>query len=88
MMAVEGVSEVASVGGFVREYQIDVDPDALRANGVTLAQVFQAVRLSNVDVGARTIEINRAEYIIRGLGFLKSILLHPSHGHAGLAKRR
>ena len=73
LMAVEGVSEVASIGGYVREYQIDVDPDALRANGVTLAQVFQAVRLSNVDVGARTIEINRAEYVIRGLGFLKSI---------------
>ncbi len=70
---VEGVSEVASVGGFVREYQIDVDPDAMRAHGVTLEQVFRAVRMSNVDVGARTIEINRVEYIIRGVGFLESL---------------
>ncbi len=66
-----GVSEVASIGGFVQEYQIDVDPDAMRANGISLAQVFQAVRMSNVDVGARTIELNRAEYVIRGLGFFK-----------------
>ncbi len=72
LMSAQGVSEVASVGGFVREYQIDVDPDAMSAYGVTLEQVFQAVRQSNIDVGARTIEINRAEYMIRGLGFLKS----------------
>jgi Cu(I)/Ag(I) efflux system membrane protein CusA/SilA len=71
--AVEGVSEVASVGGFVREYQIDVDPDAMRAYGVSLEQVFSAVRMSNVDVGARTIEVNRVEYVIRGIGFLKSL---------------
>jgi len=73
LMAVDGVSEVASVGGFVREYQIDVDPDAMRAHGVRLDEVFQAVRMSNVDVGARTIEVNRAEYVIRGLGFLQSV---------------
>jgi Cu(I)/Ag(I) efflux system membrane protein CusA/SilA len=73
LQGVEGVSEVASVGGFVREYQIDVDPDAMRAYGVSLEQVFSAVRMSNVDVGARTIEVNRAEYVIRGLGFLKSV---------------
>ena len=73
LMSVEGVSEVASIGGFVREYQIDVDPDAMRAHGVTLEQVFQSVRMSNVDVGARTIEVNRVEYVIRGLGFIKSI---------------
>jgi Cu(I)/Ag(I) efflux system membrane protein CusA/SilA len=73
LMTVKGVSEVASVGGFVREYQIDVDPDAMRAHGVTLEQVFQAVRMSNVDVGARTIEVNRVEYVIRGLGFIKSV---------------
>ena len=72
LMSAEGVSEVASVGGFVREYQIDVDPDAMSAYGVSLDQVFSAVRQSNIDVGARTIEINRAEYMIRGLGFLKS----------------
>lgn len=69
----EGVTEVASIGGFVPEYQIDVDPDAMRAAGVTLEQVFDAVRASNLDVGARTIEINRVEYVIRGLGFIQSI---------------
>lgn len=68
-----GVSETASVGGFVQEYQIDVDPDALRAFNVKLDDVFNAVRMSNVDVGARTIEINRTEYVIRGLGFIKSV---------------
>jgi copper/silver efflux system protein len=73
LQGVEGVSEVASVGGFVREYQIDVDPDAMRAYGVTLREVYNAVRGANIDVGARTIEINRVEYVIRGLGFLKSI---------------
>jgi Cu(I)/Ag(I) efflux system membrane protein CusA/SilA len=66
-----GVAEVASVGGFVREYQVDVNPDALRAHGVSLEQVFNAVRMSNVDVGARTIEINKAEYVIRGLGLIE-----------------
>ena len=73
LMSAEGISEVASVGGFVQEYQVDVDPDAMRAYGVDLEQVFMAVRMSNVDVGAGTIELNRAEYVIRGLGFLKSV---------------
>lgn len=73
LSAVEGVSEVASIGGFVREYQVDVNPDAMRAAGVTLEQVIGAVRKSNLDVGARTLEINRAEYIVRGLGFLKDV---------------
>jgi len=68
-----GVSEVASIGGFVREYQIDVDPDAMRVYGVMLEDIFQAVRQSNIDVGAQTIEINRVEYLIRGIGFVKSI---------------
>ncbi len=69
----DGISEVASVGGFVREYQVDIDPDAMRAYGVTLHDVYNAVRKSNVDVGARTIEVNRVEYVIRGLGFLHSV---------------
>jgi Cu(I)/Ag(I) efflux system membrane protein CusA/SilA len=73
LMSADGVAEVASVGGFVQEYQIDVNPDAMRAYGVKLSDVFQAVRMSNVDVGARTIEINRVEYVIRGLGFIKSL---------------
>jgi copper/silver efflux system protein len=73
LLAAEGVSEVASIGGFVREYQVDVDPDALRAHGVTLQQVFDAVRKSNLDVGARVVEINRVEYLVRGLGFIDSL---------------
>ncbi|MCA9538235.1 MAG: efflux RND transporter permease subunit, partial [Myxococcales bacterium] len=73
LQAVEGVSEVASVGGFVREYQIDVDPDAMRSYGITLAQVYDAVRRANAEVGARTLEVNRVEYVLRGVGFVRSI---------------
>jgi Cu(I)/Ag(I) efflux system membrane protein CusA/SilA len=73
LLAAEGVSEVASIGGFVEEYQIDVDPDAMRAHGITLDQVFAATKMSNLDVGARTIEVSRAEYVIRGLGFIEDL---------------
>ena len=72
LQAVAGVSEVASVGGYVQEYQVDVDPEALLAYRISLEQVAKAVRESNLDVGARTLEINRAEYIVRGLGFIKN----------------
>ena len=67
------IAEVASVGGFVREYQIDVDPDAMRAHGVSLTEVFNAVQRANADVGARTIEINKVEYVIRGIGLIKTL---------------
>ncbi len=73
LMSASGVSEVASVGGFVQEYQIDVDPDAMHAHGVTLEEIFSAVKMSNLDVGARTIEINKVEYIVRGLGFIENV---------------
>ncbi|MGJ8653174.1 MAG: efflux RND transporter permease subunit [Opitutaceae bacterium] len=73
LQGVEGVAEVASIGGFVKEYQIDVDPDALRTYGIPLSDVFNAVRGSNLDVGARTIEINAVEYVIRGIGFVKNL---------------
>jgi Cu(I)/Ag(I) efflux system membrane protein CusA/SilA len=73
LLGVDGVSEVASVGGFVQEYQIDVDPAAMWAHGVELGEVFASVRMSNADVGARTIEVNRVEYVIRGVGFISSI---------------
>jgi len=73
LQSVDGVSEVASVGGFVQEYQVDVDPDALRAHQVTLAQVSNAVRQSNLDVGARTMEINSVEYVVRGIGFIEEL---------------
>ena len=73
LLAAEGISEVASIGGYVQEYQVDVDPDAMRAARVSLEDVFMAVRMSNIDVGARTIEVNKAEYIIRGLGFIEKV---------------
>ena len=71
--ATEGVSEVASIGGFVQEYQIDVNPDALKAYDIPLHRVMQAVQKSNKDVGAKTIEINKAEYLVRGLGYIKKV---------------
>ncbi|HBJ85536.1 MAG TPA: CusA/CzcA family heavy metal efflux RND transporter, partial [Verrucomicrobiales bacterium] len=70
--AVEGVSEVASVGGFVKQYQIDVHPDKLRAHRVTLFDVYEAVRKANIDVGAKVLEKNGLEFFIRGVGFIKS----------------
>ncbi|MBN1759848.1 MAG: efflux RND transporter permease subunit [Chitinispirillaceae bacterium] len=73
LMAAEGVAEVASIGGHVKEYQIDLDPDAMRATGVTLEQVVMAAKQSNLDVGARTIEINSVEYVVRGIGFVKNV---------------
>ncbi|WP_417266389.1 efflux RND transporter permease subunit [Brumimicrobium sp.] len=71
--AVEGVSEVASIGGYVQEYQIDVDPDALKTYDIPLYDVMNAVKKSNRDIGAKTIEINKAEYLVRGLGYVESI---------------
>jgi Cu(I)/Ag(I) efflux system membrane protein CusA/SilA len=73
LQGVDGVAEVASIGGFVKEYQIDVDPDAMRSYGVRLSDVIDAVRSSNIDVGARTIEVNNVEYVIRGVGFVRQI---------------
>jgi len=70
---VEGVSEVASIGGMVREYQVDVDPEALKAFGIGIHQVMQAVRNSNRDAGAKTIEVNQVEYLVRGLGYIRSV---------------
>jgi len=73
LLAVNGVSEVASVGGFVREYQIDVDPAAMRAFGVGVDEVAEAVRMANRDIGARNLEVNGVEYFVRGLGFIKTL---------------
>ena len=73
LQSVPGVSEVASIGGYVQEYQVDVDPEAMLASGVTIEQIARAVRESNLDVGARTLEINRAEYLVRGLGFIRTV---------------
>ncbi len=71
--SVEGVSEVASVGGFVKQYQIDIDPNKLLIYGVKLGDVFNAVRNSNIDVGAKVVEKGGMEFIIRGVGFIKKI---------------
>jgi Cu(I)/Ag(I) efflux system membrane protein CusA/SilA len=69
----EGVAEVASVGGFVKQYAIVVDPVRLRAQGVSLAILREAVRNSNMDVGGRTVELAEFEFVVRGRGYLKSI---------------
>ncbi|MDH3246935.1 MAG: efflux RND transporter permease subunit, partial [Saprospiraceae bacterium] len=71
--AVRGVAEVASVGGQVKEYQVDVNPDAMKAYNVMLMDVVGAVKRSNRDAGAQTVEINRAEYLVRGLGYIKRV---------------
>ncbi len=73
LAAAEGVSEVASIGGYVKEYQVDVDPDAMKASNVDLDQVMKAIKESNIDVGAKTIEMNGAEYFVRGLGYVKDV---------------
>ncbi len=73
LTSVKGVSEVASIGGFVKEYQIDVEPEAMKTYGIDIGQVINAVKNSNLDVGARTLEFNRAEYLIRSLGYIKSV---------------
>ncbi len=73
LQSVEGVAEVAAAGGMVREYQIDIDPDKLRHYNVSIEQVYKAVSESNQDVGARTVEINRMEYVIRGKGYVRNI---------------
>lgn len=72
LASAEGVSEVASVGGFVREYQVDINPEALKAYGVSVMDVMNAVSQSNLDIGAETMELNKVEYLIRGLGYIKN----------------
>jgi len=73
LTAADGVAEVASVGGYVRQYQIDVDPNKLLAYGVNLHSLFNSVRNSNIDVGAKVIEEGGMEFIVRGVGFIKSV---------------
>ena len=70
LQSVQGVSEVASVGGYVRQYQIEIDPDALRFHDIPLQRVIAAVKESNIDVGAKTVESGGMEYVIRGRGFI------------------
>lgn len=73
LAASEGVSEVATIGGHVMEYQVDLDPVAMKSHQISMMQVMDAVRKSNLDIGANTMEINQVEYIIRGLGYVKTI---------------
>jgi copper/silver efflux system protein len=73
LMGVEGVSEVASVGGFVRQYQVEVDPERLRAYGVTLRQVITAIQRANLDVGGRLLEMAETEFMVRGQGYIRGV---------------
>ena len=73
LSSVSGVSEVASIGGYVQEYQVDVNPELMRQYNVGLHHVVKAVKETNQDIGAQTIEINQVEYLVRGLGYVKSI---------------
>ena len=70
LQSVEGVAEVASIGGHVKQYQIEIDPDKLRTHNLPLSKVLKAVRDSNIDVGAKTIESSGMEYLVRGIGFI------------------
>jgi Cu(I)/Ag(I) efflux system membrane protein CusA/SilA len=70
LQSVDGVAEVASIGGYVRQYQVEVDPDALRYHNIPLSKVVDAVKESNIDVGAKTVESSGMEFIVRGKGFI------------------
>ena len=72
LQSVDGVAEVASIGGYVRQYQIEVDPDQLRYHNIPLSKVIEAVKASNIDVGAKTVEASGMEFIVRGKGFIGS----------------
>jgi Cu(I)/Ag(I) efflux system membrane protein CusA/SilA len=69
----EGVAEVASVGGFVKQYNVILDPQRMRDLGITMQKMRDAIRASNADVGGRTVELSEFEYVIRGKGYLKNI---------------
>jgi len=73
LSSASGVSEVGSIGGYIQEYQVDVNPELMRQYNVGLSSVVKAVKESNKDIGAQTLEINQAEYLVRGLGYIKSI---------------
>ncbi|MDD4905073.1 MAG: efflux RND transporter permease subunit [Methylobacter tundripaludum] len=73
LQTVSGVSEVASMGGYVKQYQVEVDPNALQAYQIPLSAVITAIKRSNNDVGGRLFEMGETEYMVRGLGYIKSI---------------
>ena len=92
LTAADGVAEVASVGGFVKQYQVVVDPRKLQAYGIPLARVSEAIRASNTDVGGRVVEMTETEYVVRGRGYLRGmpdieqILLKADRGAPVLLK--
>jgi len=73
LMSLPGVAEVASLGGYVKQYQVEVDPEKLRAYGIPLNKVKRAIARSNTDVGGRLLEMGETEYMVRGLGYFKSV---------------
>lgn len=73
LASTEGVSEVSSVGGYIQEYQVDIDPEKLRQWQIKPQDIVEVLQQTNKETGAQTIEINKAEYIVRGLGYIKSI---------------
>ncbi|MEM7582371.1 MAG: CusA/CzcA family heavy metal efflux RND transporter [Acidobacteriota bacterium] len=73
LSSVEGVSEVASIGGFVRQYQVEVDPIRMRAYGIGLKSVNEAIKRSNIDVGGRLVEMAEREFMVRGRGYVKDV---------------
>ena len=73
LMSVPGVAEVASIGGFVKQYQVEVDPDRLQAYNLSIQQVRRAIKRSNNDVGGRLVEMGETEFMVRGLGYIKSV---------------
>ena len=69
----EGVAEVASIGGFVKQYNVVLDPQRMRDRGISMQKIREAIRASNADVGGRTVELSEFEYVIRGKGYIRSI---------------
>ncbi|MDD3331643.1 MAG: efflux RND transporter permease subunit, partial [Proteiniphilum sp.] len=73
LSSAEGVAEVASVGGFVKEYQVEINPNSMRAYNLSIMDVMNAIQKSNLDIGAETVEVNKVEYLVRGLGYIKNV---------------
>ena len=73
LMSVPGVAEVASIGGYVKQYQVEVDPNKLLAYNISLSKVRESLQRSNADVGGRIVEIGETEFMVRGLGYIQSI---------------
>ncbi len=92
--SVKGVAEVAPVGGFVKQYQVDLDPNKLAAYGIPLNEVANKIRMSNGDAGGKVFEVGSTEYYVRGRGYIKSIAdiedipAQDTKRHAGFCEER